>query len=105
MSYDIRDLIDTYSEMITCVCFMGGDQNIEELNELLTIVKTNNLKTCVYSGADEIGIFDLKLLDYLKIGHYSKKYGGLDCPETNQRFFAVQDCKLVDKTSLFSALV
>ena len=34
---DIRKIIEEYKSFITCVCFMGGDQNIEELLNFLTI--------------------------------------------------------------------
>lgn len=84
---DLRNLINQYKDLITCVCFMGGDQNLEELNECLQIVKSYNLKTCVYSGLDEFPYKDTaKNLDYIKIGHYDKVLGGLDHVSTNQKF-------------------
>ena len=32
---DLPTLLDKYKGMITCVCFMGGDQAIDNLRELL----------------------------------------------------------------------
>lgn len=89
---DLPALLDKYKGMITCVCFMGGDQAIDNLREWLKRIKKEyDLKTCVYSGADNINTFDscLDYLDYLKIGPYKKELGGLDSPNTNQKFYVV----------------
>ena len=61
------------------------------------------LKTCLYSGNDDKEAFQslYGLLDYLKIGHYDEKLGGLDCPTTNQRFYRFDHGRLIDETSLF----
>ena len=32
----------------------------------------------------------LALLDYLKLGPYDERLGGLDSPTTNQRFYRVE---------------
>lgn len=89
---DLPVLLDIYKGMITCVCFMGGDQAIDNLREWLERIKEEyDLKTCVYSGTDDIDTFDncLDYLDYLKIGPYRKELGGLDNPNTNQKFYIV----------------
>lgn len=89
---DLPALLDRYKGMITCVCFMGGDQAIDNLREWLERIKEEyDLKTCVYSGTDDIDTFDncLDYLDYLKIGPYRKELGGLDNPNTNQKFYIV----------------
>ena len=72
LSDDLERVINEYSGLITCVCFMGGDQNIEELESYLKTVKDLGLKTCVYSGSDDQSIFNdcMKYLDWLKIGSY-----------------------------------
>jgi len=103
---DISQLIEQYKEMITCVCFMGGDQNLENLNKLLCEVKKQyNLKTCVYSGRNNIHVFDEIVendnLDYLKIGSFKEDLGGLDNPNTNQRFYQIYNGRLVDLTYMF----
>ena len=61
------------------------------------------LKTCLYSGNDDETTFKplFGVLDYLKTGHYDKKQGGLDCPTTNQRFYRIENGRLIDRTSLF----
>lgn len=104
LSEDIYKILDKYNGLITCVCFMGGDQNLYELNQLLYMIKRDyKLKTCVYSGSDNIHIFDnsLQFLDYLKIGRYDGEYGGLNEHTTNQKFYKVIDCKCEDTTNIF----
>jgi len=104
VSKDIFSLIDRYDGMITCVCFMGGDQNIEELKYLLSKIKSEyNIKTCIYSGFNDIKFFGnvIQCLDYLKIGSYKEEFGGLDRNKTNQIFFKIIDNIPVDTTNLF----
>ena len=79
---------------ITCVCFMGGDANVNEINELAEKMvissKYDNLKIGWYSGRDEISKdFDFLYFDYVKIGHYDEKLGGLDKETTNQRLYRI----------------
>ena len=70
------NVIDKYSGYITCVCFMGGDQNMEELEMALKKCKSLNLKTCVYSGSSDLNKFkDLfQYLDWLKLGKYDERF-------------------------------
>lgn len=107
LSDDIDNIVKKYEGMITCVCFMGGDQNLTELNDLLiNINSTYKLKTCLYSGNDDIHIFDsiLQHLDYIKIGRYIESFGGLDNETTNQRFYKINNCKLNDITQEFKRM-
>lgn len=108
LSKDIESVIDKYKDYISCVCFMGGDQNIEELFQLCLLVKSKyDLKTCIYSGRDisEIDLFrDLVIsgyLDYLKIGRYEKDLGGLNKPTTNQKMYQISNCNIEDITHIF----
>lgn len=69
---DFNNILSFYNGMITCVCFMGGEQNVDELESYLKYVKEYGLKTCLYSGCDsieEIAIL-LPYLDWVKIGRY-----------------------------------
>lgn len=63
----------------------------------------HGLKTCLYSGADSTAFFQniIPLLDYLKVGAYDERLGGLDSPTTNQRFYQVENGLLEDRTQLF----
>lgn len=100
VSDDIEVLINEH-DGITCVCFMGGDQNPQELNKLIDYVHSRGLKVCLYTGRDNIPN-DIYNLNYLKIGHYSEELGGLDKPTTNQKFYVVNnDEEYYDMTLLF----
>ena len=100
---NIRSLLEKYSGLITCVCFMGGDQNIEDLTTAVYIAKGLELKTCVYSGSEVMDKFLslLPFLDYLKVGRYNNALGGLSSKTTNQRFYKVKNSALTDITSIF----
>lgn len=74
ISKDFNNILNFYDGMITCVCFMGGEQNVDELESYLKYVKEYGLKTCLYSGCDlieEIAIL-LPHLDWVKIGRYEE---------------------------------
>ena len=47
---------------------MGEGQNLTQLREALQIVRCHGLKTCLYSGCENVESFRdlLPLLDYLK---------------------------------------
>lgn len=98
----LDDLI-RHNDGITCVCFMGGDQEPEEINNLAKYVKEKHgLKTGWYSGRDVISEkIDIKNFDFIKIGHYDKKLGGLNKEGTNQIFYKVNDNVLEDITYKF----
>lgn len=104
---DYLKIIDRYNTFVTCVCFMGGDQNIEELYLFIKSIKEKypSLKTCIYSGLQSITSFtDLindDIIDYLKIGPYIKEYGGLDSEKTNQKFYRIKNKEFEDLTHLF----
>lgn len=96
---DLPEILNNpyYVHGITCICFMGGDQNPYELEELLAYVKAATpYKTCVYSGVNDLHRFGTErmfqdhLIDYLKIGEYDPSRGGLDKPTTNQRMFKIE---------------
>ena len=91
------NIINKYKNYITCVCFMGGDQNIEELTQALKICKNLGYKTCLYSGASEVSIKILKYLDWFKLGKYDKKLEsnnhiehGVKLATTNQHMYKIE---------------
>jgi len=100
---DIDKLLNKYNGMITCVCFMGGDQGMEDLIELLKKIKRKGLKTALYTGADDISVVlsILPYLNFIKIGSYKENLGGLNSKTTNQKFYEVIKNNLIDKTYLF----
>lgn len=80
-------LIEDYNG-ISCVCLLGGSGDIQALNKLMAHSKTKypNIKRAVYLGNDCFpAMINLKLYDYIKIGHYDEKLGPLDSPTTNQK--------------------
>ena len=102
---DLLKVLSIYKEYISCVCFMGGDQNLEELYTLCKKIKSEELKVCIYSGSDDIEIFkDFicdSIVDYLKIGSYKQEFGGLDNINTNQKMYKIIDTKTLDITEQF----
>jgi anaerobic ribonucleoside-triphosphate reductase activating protein len=104
VSDDIDKIINKYNYMITCVCFMGGDQNLPELIALIHKVKEKyKLKICIYTGCDELRISkeELVLFNYIKLGRFIEELGGLKESTTNQRFYKVSNKELVDITKYF----
>ena len=86
---------------ITCVTFLGGDQFLNELIPPSIYLKELNLKTALYSGAKEIDLKDFKSFDYVKTGNYIKDLGGLESPESNQKFYKNINNEWEDITYLF----
>lgn len=84
---------------ITCVAFMGGDSNPQEVTNLAAWVKNNTeLKTCWYSGQESPQVGEnILCFDYIKKGAYIEKLGGLDSPMTNQRFYKIEHCDRISE--------
>lgn len=85
-------LISGYSAAITCFCFMGGDAEPSEVERISRWIRSRwpHIKTAWYSGRSELPDgFDVKVLDYLKLGPYIAELGGLKSPTTNQVFYKV----------------
>lgn len=88
----LTSLISGYSAAITCFCFMGGDAEPSEVERISRWIKSRwpHIKTAWYSGRAELPDgFDVKVLDYLKLGPYIEELGGLNSPDTNQVFYKV----------------
>ena len=76
---------------ISCVAFMGGDNDPQRVNQLAEYVKSEfDLKVCWYSGRPSIaeGI-KLENFDFIKVGPYRPDKGPLNDPNTNQRFYEI----------------
>ena len=104
LTFDEIDLLLSQCTGVTCVCFMGGDQNISELSRLVLTVKKYNLKVALYSGLDDDGTSLTSLhkkFDYIKLGHYDKTLGGLNQKTTNQRMYQRVNDILEDITYKF----
>lgn len=78
---------------ISCICFMGGDQDFDEVSDLAFSVKLRSdypYKTAWYSGRQHIpkGL-NIDAFDYIKVGPYIEELGGLDNINTNQRLYMI----------------
>ena len=96
---DFEIYIKKYVNMITCILFMGGEWN-DTLPNYLRIAKRLTFKTALYTGLT-LEQIDIKKynLDYIKVGQWIEKLGGLDNPNTNQKFINLNTGK--DSTYLF----
>lgn len=93
LSNSILEILIGLHKTISAVCFMGGDINPYEINELAAHVRKTfpNLKIGWYSGEETISVFtEYKNFDFIKLGPFKKKRGGLDSITTNQRFYKVE---------------
>lgn len=95
----LDDLTGRYKGLITCVAFMGGDQDPEYVAQMARIVKSP-LKTAWYSGRKQMPA-DEKVFDYVKLGGYKEELGGLKSPKTNQRLYKRVGEEWKDITSVF----
>ena len=87
---------------ITCVCFMGGDSNPEQIDMLSSDVKRWGFKTAWYSGKQKLPKeLRIKNFDYIKVGPYIPELGGLDKETTNQIMYKVDNGNLIDITYRF----
>lgn len=99
----LKSLIEKYNG-ITCVGFMGGDNDHLTLAKLFKYVKQEfGLNVGWYSGKEykveqiELESVDFlyniynipsqQYIDFLKIGPYKQECGSLDCNTTNQMYF------------------
>ncbi len=96
-------LIGKYENAVTCVCFMGGDAAPSEIEAMASWIKRNytHLKTAWYSGRETVPEgFDIKALDFIKLGPYIESLGGLKSPETNQAIYRIHPDGTMEKCSL-----
>lgn len=99
----LEDLIKN-NGYISCVLFYGGDWNPEVLIKYLEVVRNIGLKVALYSGFclkkfNRSGL--LPYLDYIKVGPYREKLGGLCSSKTNQRLYKIDNDSLLDITDRF----
>lgn len=89
-------LIEKYRRGLTCILFMGGEWYQRELISLLKVAQRFGLKTCLYTGLDQVSE-DLKQeLTFLKTGSYRKELGGLASLITNQKLIEVETGKVLN---------
>ena len=98
-------LLKKYDSAITCVCFMGGDaapQDVDHLAAYLQKTTNRRIKTGWYSGKPRLSPnCSISNFNYIKLGPYVESIGGLNSPQTNQRFYRVENGEMVDMTYCF----
>ncbi|MBR6371176.1 MAG: anaerobic ribonucleoside-triphosphate reductase activating protein [Bacteroidaceae bacterium] len=95
-------LLERYGRDVTCVCFMGGDREPDEIMRLAGRVHATGLKTAWYTGKQRLpDCFRTDVLDYVKVGPYIESRGPLPSPDTNQRMYKVDNGVLTDITMSF----
>lgn len=83
-------LIDGVRDDVTCICFMGGDNDPVAVEELAIYVHQHhpNYKVGWYSGKQYFPhALDKNIFDYLKLGPYLAHLGCLKDRTTNQRLY------------------
>ena len=99
----LEALIGKYKDAITCFCFMGGDADPGEVERLAKWIRSRypTIRTAWYSGREELPEgFDVKCLDFLKLGPYIERLGGLKSPVTNQILYKVNEDGTLEKTGI-----
>lgn len=76
-----------YQHLVSCILFFGGEWQVNTLNYYLKLAKEQGFKTCLYTGRDSVSDELKANLDFLKLGAYQKKLGGLNSSTTNQKFY------------------
>lgn len=88
---ELKKLIDSNSG-ITCVCFMGGDQDLETLCKLANSIKLRSdfpYKIAWYTGREDMPSSEItQYFDYIKLGPYIEERGPLTSRTTNQKLYA-----------------
>lgn len=99
---ELRLLIDLYRGEVTCVCFMGGDADLKTIELLCRVAREEGVKTAWYTGRQAFPqSMPIEIWDYVKVGPYDEDLGGLRSRKTNQRFYRIEQGKMVDITECF----
>ena len=90
---EVEALLEQYGGSVTCLCFMGGDGAPGEVAALARWLREAypGLRTAWYSGRSRLPEeVDAGLFDYLKLGPYVERCGGLRSRTTNQRLYRIR---------------
>lgn len=80
------ELHKKYGSNLDVVCFMGGEWNPDLWVFLASIKQSYRYETALYTGLGlhQVPTYITQNLDYLKVGPYIEKFGGLESEHTNQ---------------------
>ena len=107
LTTDVLDDLIKKNQGITCVLFLGGDNDKSTLTGLAKHISNNyDLLVGWYSGESELDLSEYgKYFDYIKVGPYIKELGPLNSPTTNQRLYFIKkengNVNIEDITSSF----
>ncbi len=90
---EVEARLEQYGGSVTCLCFMGGDGAPGEVAALARWLREAypGLRTAWYSGRSRLPEeVDAGLFDYLKLGPYVERCGGLRSRTTNQRLYRIR---------------
>lgn len=94
LTMEILEKLIEDNKGITCVAFMGGDSEPQEIHTLAMFIREAfpNIKIAWYSGRDTLHSsikLNLQDFDYIKTGPYIENLGPLTSKTTNQRFYKI----------------
>ena len=97
LNYAVLESLIKSNNGITAICFMGGDGDPKAVYDLACMVRSDfpGIKIGWYSGRPKLPDWFYPLhngnvvFDYIKLGSYISRYGGLDKPTTNQRLYEI----------------
>lgn len=103
LDINVLDRLATDYSGITCICFMGGDGDLESLLKLASYLKDSfpNLNLAWYSGREEVPLDKFVKFDYVKLGPYKEEFGPLNQETTNQRLYKREGNTWIDITYKF----
>ena len=92
-----EELLEKYKGTVSCILFLGGEWNKDHLINNLKKAHQFGYKTCLYTGQEDVTKDIKDNLDFIKVGPYIEEKGGLNNPNTNQRFFDLKTNQLLNK--------
>lgn len=102
----IDSFVEEFGKDITCICFMGGDAEPNEVDRFAKYIREKypTLKIGWYTGRTLISpLIRTVNFDYIKVGPYIKHLGPLKNPKTNQHLYKIihSNNSMEDITSRF----
>ena len=102
----IDKMVNCFGQSITCICLMGGDNDVVEVQRLADYIHHkygDAYRVGWYSGRIRLPkSFERQKFDYIKLGPYIAHLGPLNNPKTNQRLYRrVKDGAFEDITHRF----
>lgn len=91
----LEELLNKYVGYVECIIFFGGEWE-DKLVAYLKKCHSYGLKTCLFTGQENVSDEIKEHLDYIKVGKYVQEKGGLNEIETNQRMIEVKSGRILN---------